>query len=142
MSGKAVDMTGQVFGYLEVMRRAVRSGPGRSALWVCKCRICGRLTVVSRSDLLSGKIKSCGCLPRMTKAQKQALPGAAVPERRESGGYGQSLCWVCANALGGCSWSQSFEPVEGWDAVPCIIHGNGMEVPSFHVRSCPQFVRD
>lgn len=86
MSGKAVDMTGQVFGYLEVMRRAVRSGPGRSALWVCKCRICGRLTVVSRSDLLSGKIKSCGCLPRMTKAQKQALPGAAVPERRESGG--------------------------------------------------------
>lgn len=143
MARKAIDMTGQVFGYLKAEHRAGRSGAGKSALWVCKCQLCGRLTVVSRVDLLSGKIKSCGCLLRMTKDQKQALPGAAAPERREAYEQEEStLCWNCANAVGGCSWSQSFEPVEGWDAVPCIIRGNGIEVPSFRVLSCPLFERD
>lgn len=30
----------------------------------------------------------------------------------------ETLCWTCQNACGGCSWSKSFTPVEGWDAKP------------------------
>ena len=27
-------------------------------------------------------------------------------------------CWDCANACGGCEWSDHLEPVPGWDATP------------------------
>lgn len=37
-----------------------------------------------------------------------------LPWNRQNG---DSLCWYCSNAYGGCSWSgRSKEPVDGWDA--------------------------
>ena len=49
-----------------------------------------------------------------------------------------SLCWDCKNATGGCEWSQSFTPVDGWEAIPRTI-GNK---DSFCVIKCPKFVED
>lgn len=49
-----------------------------------------------------------------------------------------SLCWDCKNAVGGCEWSQSFTPVDGWEAIPRTI-GNE---DSFCVIKCPKFVED
>lgn len=61
-----------------------------------------------------------------------------------------SLCFDCANACGGCSWSEldpktmrpRFVPVEGWDAIyidrDFFRAGNG----SYEVLSCPQFKPD
>lgn len=59
----------------------------------------------------------------------------------------QTLCWRCANACGGCSWSADFVPVDGWNAISTVIHadhGRGFEedVPSFIVTACPQFKDD
>ena len=54
----------------------------------------------------------------------------------------QSLCWRCKNCFGGCSWSKSFEPVEGWRAERTIIQHFNAETPSFLVRACPLFVMD
>ena len=54
----------------------------------------------------------------------------------------QSLCWRCKNCFGGCSWSESFEPVEGWRAERTIIQHFNTETPSFLVRDCPLFAAD
>ena len=54
----------------------------------------------------------------------------------------QSLCWRCKNCFGGCSWSESFEPVEGWSAERTIIQHFNAETPSFLVRDCPLFAAD
>ena len=54
----------------------------------------------------------------------------------------QSLCWNCKNCFGGCSWSKSFEPVEGWRAERTTIEYFNTETPSFLVRDCPRFAVD
>ena len=54
----------------------------------------------------------------------------------------QSLCWRCKNCFGGCSWSESFEPVEGWSAERTLIKHFNVETPSFLVRACPLFAVD
>ena len=46
----------------------------------------------------------------------------------------QTLCWSCQNATnGGCSWSRSFTPVEGWVANKGI---------GYNVKSCPEYIQD
>lgn len=69
--GRFVDLTGQHFGRLTVIERAGSwrslSNPLHSApAWRCLCDPtlggCGRETVVTSSNLRSGKIRSCGCL--------------------------------------------------------------------------------
>ena len=47
-----------------------------------------------------------------------------------------SICWLCKNACGGCSWADGFIPVEGWTAKKEAIYG-GQE--SYSVIACPQF---
>ena len=56
----AKDITGQRFSMLTVLKRA-GTNKHRKALWKCKCD-CGRTTVVSSVDLVTGNTKSCGCL--------------------------------------------------------------------------------
>ena len=57
----------------------------------------------------------------------------------------QTLCWDCANATGGCSWSQSPDhvPVEGWTAIRRDLHNKYSDpVESYIVTACPEFKRD
>lgn len=58
--------------------------------------------------------------------------------------YKATLCWYCQRAVGGCSWSRKFKPVEGWDAIPTKIwYGHKAEpLQSYIVKSCPQFLGD
>ena len=54
-----------------------------------------------------------------------------------------TLCWSCAKACGGCSWSDgSFTPVEGWKAEPTKLISLGKEMDSFLVLACPLYERD
>ena len=57
----------------------------------------------------------------------------------------QTLCWDCARATGGCSWSEypTQTPVEGWEAIRRDIQNRGSEdVESYIVKECPLFIRD
>lgn len=57
----------------------------------------------------------------------------------------QTLCWGCAKATGGCSWSDHCEhsPVPGWEAEPTKLRiNNGEFSDSYIVKSCPQFEPD
>lgn len=46
----------------------------------------------------------------------------------------ETLCWYCANACGGCSWSKKLVPVDGW-----VTRARG---PGEDVVACPKFVAD
>lgn len=54
------DLTGQVFGRLEVISRAKNDKWG-NAQWLCKCS-CGKEKIVRGRTLMTGMTKSCGCL--------------------------------------------------------------------------------
>lgn len=56
----ALNLAGQVFGRLRVLRRAP-TGPRSSAYWECECA-CGNLHIATSPDLRGGHTKSCGCL--------------------------------------------------------------------------------
>ncbi len=52
-------MTGIIFGYLTVLRRA--GTVKKQAAWECLCK-CGTVKILIGSQLRCGAIKSCGCL--------------------------------------------------------------------------------
>lgn len=75
---RSLDLTGQVFGRLEVLRFAghSRKASGETRrMWECRCGCSGRKLLVRAEDLRSGNTRSCGCLKRRAGA-------AAVRERR------------------------------------------------------------
>lgn len=58
-----IDLTGQRYGHLVVIRRDgtyVSPSGNKSVTWRCKCD-CGNETVVQATSIKSGHIKSCGC---------------------------------------------------------------------------------
>ena len=55
-----INLEGMKFNRLTVIGPAGTDGR-QHRLWECKCD-CGRTTVVSSVDLVTGNTKSCGCL--------------------------------------------------------------------------------
>lgn len=52
----------------------------------------------------------------------------------------KTLCWECNNSCTkGCSWSESFTPVDGWVATKEELYGGG---ESYCVIQCPLFTPD
>ena len=59
-----IDLTGQKFGRLTVIKRAkdkIRKNGKHEVMWECLCD-CGNTKIVSRDSLRSSAIRSCGCL--------------------------------------------------------------------------------
>ncbi len=57
----------------------------------------------------------------------------------------ETLCWQCAKACGGCSWSnKAHKPVEGWTAERRDLHIQNSSVPveSYVVYDCPEYASD
>lgn len=57
-----IDLTGQKFGRLVVIKQVGKSKTG-GPLWLCQC-ICGKEIIVRSSSLKNGHTKSCGCLQK------------------------------------------------------------------------------
>lgn len=93
------DLTGQKFGRLTVVNRAENTAQGKIR-WLCTCD-CGATTRVSRSDLLQGRVKSCGCLRRETTAKM----GKANATHSE---YGTRLYHVWQGMKQRCSYAKGF----------------------------------
>ena len=79
--GRAVDLSGQVFGLWTVLHRDSNqiAQRGKPAKWICRCE-CGREKSVFGSSLRSGDSRSCGCLltafnKRQTQERRSDLSG-------------------------------------------------------------------
>lgn len=56
----AIDLTGEKYGRLTVVKRVESSKSGK-ARWECKCS-CGNTTIAISTDLRTGNTQGCGCL--------------------------------------------------------------------------------
>lgn len=74
--GVAIDMTGQRFGLLTVLRREGSGGSTRRrAMWLCRCD-CGNEICVVGANLRNGNTQSCRCRrrnPRITAGRRSTL---------------------------------------------------------------------
>lgn len=66
-----IDLTGQTFGYLTVIRED-KSPSNRRIKWVCKCK-CGDTCVVASHALRGGRTSSCGCKVYESKNQTHGM---------------------------------------------------------------------
>lgn len=60
--GAFIDLTGQRFGRLVVLKRVYRNGI-RGTFWLCQCD-CGKQKAIIASSLRGGFSRSCGCLQK------------------------------------------------------------------------------
>lgn len=56
--GKFIDISGQRFGRLTVIKRA--KNRGEATAWLCRCD-CGNEKVIRTTSIKEGRTKSCGC---------------------------------------------------------------------------------
>lgn len=61
---KFVDLIGQIFGRLTVIKKT--NNKDNKSMWICLCS-CGNRVFVNSGHLLSGNTKSCGCLNKENK---------------------------------------------------------------------------
>lgn len=59
INGQTINLLGQNFGRLKVIKKVASKGNG--ARWLCQCN-CGNMTEVDANHLRRGNISSCGCL--------------------------------------------------------------------------------
>lgn len=74
------DLTGQVFTRWTVIRfleRRPRSTVGTTEYWECRCE-CGVIKAVSKSNLVTGQSRSCGCLTRESTIRRSTKHGGSV----------------------------------------------------------------
>lgn len=100
--GKMIDLTGEKFGRLTVLKLAEKPKDSKSTskFWLCKCE-CGTEKVISSNVLRQGKAKSCGCLNYEMKPSEDlsgkrfgyliALKRVKKPENLKS----QGAYWLC-----------------------------------------------
>jgi len=69
--GKFIDLTGQVFGRLQVVKRIGTDKYGHT-VWLCAC-ICGKEVVISGTNLKRGNTKSCGCLQKELAKERRFI---------------------------------------------------------------------
>lgn len=118
------DLTGQRFGLLTVI--GLKDTETRKTYWVCQCE-CGNVKTVRSDSLLSGAIKSCGCLKKaqdkvnLVKNHKHKMSGTRIylewqgmkgrccnphdPRYERWGGRGITVC---------DEWKNSFEAFYEW----------------------------
>jgi hypothetical protein len=55
------DLKGQKFGKVTVLKRSLKKVASGNVYWECQCE-CGNISEIKGSHLLSGSVKSCGCM--------------------------------------------------------------------------------
>jgi len=74
---KTKDITNQRFGKLVALERLEERGSRGNVQWKVKCD-CGNVVTVDYSDLVSGNVKSCGCLNRARRHLEGQRFGSVV----------------------------------------------------------------
>lgn len=74
-----IDETGNIYGYLTVLKRSPENTKGGQAQWICACK-CGNIITVRGIDLRNGHTKSCGCYQkeRTSEASIKDITGQTI----------------------------------------------------------------
>ncbi len=86
------DISGQTFGYLQVIERAEKSKNGRTQ-WLCKC-VCGKDKIASTKNLTIGSVKSCGCKSYEMMSEKNKTHGMRHSSEYNSWSSLKSRCLI------------------------------------------------
>ena len=68
------DLSGQKFGALVAISMGPKLRPTSGAWWLCRCE-CGSEKSIPSSDLVAGKVRSCGCLHGALKSESLRTHG-------------------------------------------------------------------
>jgi hypothetical protein len=58
---------------------------------------------------------------------------------------GEQPCWSCTKACGGCSWSKSLKPIEGWKAEKRILQTARKyepQIETYKILYCPEYEKE
>lgn len=94
------------------------------------CPVCGK------------KFNTTNAVKFCSNTCRRRYQGTGKPQKRRGK---ETLCWSCENACGGCSWSRSLTPVEGWEAKKIKIKGNfyvGAVLDSYIIKNCPEYKKE
>lgn len=140
---KALDLRGKRFTRLVAIER-VENAPNGLAVWKCQCD-CGNITFVRSSNLMSGAVKSCGCLTRdnayhthrMSKSRlyqkwasiKNRCYYKSAQNYRNYGARGIKMC---------DEWANSFEKFRDWAFQSGYRDDLTIERIDFNGNYCPE----
>ena len=127
---------------------------GSSTIWTLSgaltCLTCLRLHATSLYTTTSSQTTTAALCAVMTGpgcCWTVSIPGRKYSwrRRRTMAETRNQLCWSCAKACGGCSWSRNFTPIHGWDATPYrrVYRDAAVGtryVDSYIIRRCPEYV--
>lgn len=133
--GNCIDLTGQRFGRLTVIRKNGRMN--RNVAWECKCD-CGNTKTISSYSLRSGRSQSCGCLNkelvtkmmtthgksgtrlhRIWTLMKNRCTSDTSPDYPKYGGRGVTVCdeWLKFDAFYEWSISHGYDDTLSIDRI-------------------------
>ena len=72
--GRLIDLTGQKFGRLTVLKRDETVSSKKGAYWICQCE-CGNVKSIKSCNLRNGLTQSCGCLNREIISEEKEIDG-------------------------------------------------------------------
>lgn len=131
MSTRVVDLTGRVFGRLEVLERAHRGRTGKH-YWRCRCS-CGKESFVQGGNLKSGGVKSCGCvqyegLKRWVTdggeaREKQILKSRKYPTAEHSALVSKYRDYRVGAEKRGLVWGLTLDDLLDITSKPCVYCG-------------------
>lgn len=103
------DLTGKRFGNLTAVRPTDRRQSG-NIIWECACD-CGKTALVSSANLISGRIRSCGCLliRDLTGQRFGKLTAIRVTDERQN----TQTVWECVCDCGNTVFVRSSNLVTG-----------------------------
>lgn len=120
---RLIDLTGQRFGRLIVLKRSFSSRKAGHAMWLCRCD-CGNTCIKGSYELRQGLVRSCGCLMREWQETSHSTHGMSDSRLYRIWRGMKDRCYrrenVCYAYYGGrgikvCDeWASSFEVFVKW----------------------------